>query len=103
MNTYTTAQIISATAQGIDLGAAAILDSAANVQAGLDRLELLAAAGKICRISLTETGLGIMDVTPVHLTADIVSFKAHSPYPVIGLGDRGGFTLTEVERMRSAR
>jgi hypothetical protein len=75
MSTYTTAQIISAAAQGVDLGAAAILDSAANVQADLVSLESLAAAGKISSISLTDTGVGVMDVTPVQLTADVLVFK----------------------------
>jgi hypothetical protein len=81
MSTYTAAQIISAAAQGIDLGAAAILDSAANVQADLAALESLASAGKISSISLTDTGFAVMDVTPVQLTADLLVFKdLQSPY-----------------------
>lgn len=75
MSTYTAAQIISAAAQGMDLGAAAILDSAANVQADLDALESLASAGKIASISLTDPGFAVMEVTPVQLTADVLVFK----------------------------
>jgi hypothetical protein len=75
MSTYTTAQVISAAAQGQDLGAAAILDSAANVQASLNALEPLAASGKISSISLTDTGFSVMDVTPVQLTADVTVLK----------------------------
>ncbi len=75
MSTYTAAQVISAASQGIDLGAAAILDTATNVQADLGALESLAAAGKISSISLTDTGFPVMDVTPVQLTADVLVFK----------------------------
>ena len=75
MSTYTAAQVISAAAQGIDLGAAAILDSAANVQADLDSLESLASSGKIASISLTDPGFPVMEVTPVQLTADVLVFK----------------------------
>jgi len=81
MSTYTAAQIISAAAQGITLGAAAILDSAANVQADLDALESLASAGKIASITLTDPGFAVMDVTPVQLTADLLVLKdLQSPY-----------------------
>lgn len=75
MSTYTAAQVISAASQGIDLGAAAILDTAANIQADLGALESLAVAGKISSISLTDTGIPVMDVTPVQLTADMLVFK----------------------------
>ncbi|HMA50888.1 MAG TPA: DUF4214 domain-containing protein [Magnetospirillaceae bacterium] len=75
MSTYTAAQVISAAAQGIDLGAAAILDSASNVRADLDALESLASSGKIASISLTDTGFAVMEVTPVQLTADVLVFK----------------------------
>ena len=75
MSTYTAAQVITAASQGTDLGAAAILDTAANIQADLGTLETLAAAGKISSISLTDTGFPVMDVTPVQLTADVLVFK----------------------------
>lgn len=84
MSTYTSAQVISAAAQGIDLGAAAILDSASNVRADLDALESLASSGKIASIGLTDTGFAVMDVTPVQLTADVLVFKdlQSSPYTI---------------------
>jgi hypothetical protein len=72
MTTYTTSQVISAAAQGLDLGAAAILDSVANLQADLGALQPLAAAGKIASISVADSGFSVMDVTPVQFTANLI-------------------------------
>ena len=95
MSTYTAAQVISAAAQGMDLGAAAILDSAANVQADLDALESLAASGKISSISLTDNGVAAMDVTPIQLTADITVIKdISSLYALHVDGSAANITVT---------
>lgn len=98
MSTYTTAEIISAAAQGVDLGAAAILDSAANVQADLDALESLAGAGKISSISLTDSGFAVMDVTPVQLTADLAVFKdIQSNYAITIDGSAANISASGIE------
>jgi hypothetical protein len=47
-----------------------ITDSAVNVQAGLDSLQSLAAAGKIAAISLTDSGFATLTVSPAQLTSD---------------------------------
>ena len=54
VTTYTAQQVLSASTQGLDLGAAVILDSSANVLSDLDALEPLAAAGKIGSVSFTD-------------------------------------------------
>lgn len=53
--TYTAQQVLSANSQGLDLGAAVILDSSADVLADLDQLEPIAAAGKISSVAFTDS------------------------------------------------
>jgi hypothetical protein len=54
---------------------ATIGDSAANVQANLDGLETLAVAGKIASISLTDSVLPTITVTPTQLVSDLAALK----------------------------
>lgn len=68
---YTIAQILSSAPQGT----ADILDSAADIQANLDALEPLAAAGRIAAIGLTDTGFAVLDLTPIQLATDLPVLK----------------------------
>lgn len=97
MGTYTAAQIIASTAQGIDPGAATILDSAADIQAALDALEPLATAGKIANIVLTDSGIAQIDVTAPQLSSDVAVLKAvRSFYTIVIDGSTANITATGI-------
>ncbi len=53
----------------------AVADSAANLQANLDALQTLAAAGKLASIALTDAGAPTLSPTPAQTTADAAALK----------------------------
>jgi hypothetical protein len=68
--TYTAQQVLSAAAQNIDLGAAVILDSSANVLAALDQLEPLATSGKIGSITFSDATAPSLSLTATQAASD---------------------------------
>ncbi len=69
--TYTAQQVLNAATQGLDLGAAAILDSSANILSDLDSLEPLATAGKIGSISFTDQIAPALSLEDNQVAADL--------------------------------
>jgi len=69
--TYTAQQVLSAAAQGLDLGAAAILDSSADVLADLDQLEPIAAAGKIGSVTFNDSAAPTISLTGTQAASDL--------------------------------
>ena len=70
MTTYTAAQAIAAANAGTPLTGAAILDSAADIQASLDALQPLAAAGEISTIGFDDPSSPLITVNPAQNTGD---------------------------------
>jgi len=75
MSTYTAAQVIAAANAGTPLSGATILDSAADVQANIDALQPLAAAGQISAITFTDSGSPTIGVTTAQDTADMAAIN----------------------------
>ncbi len=63
MTTYSAAQVIAAAKAGTPLMGASILDNAADIQASIDALQPLAAAGQISAINFNDGGEPLVDVT----------------------------------------
>jgi hypothetical protein len=75
MTTYTVAQALAAAQSGTPLTGAAILDSAADVQANIDALQPLATAGEISTISFTDQGSPKITVTIAQDTNDMTAIN----------------------------
>ena len=71
MTTYTAQQVLNAAAQGLDLGAATILDSSSAVSAALDNLEPIARAGGIGSIQFADTTPPTLMVTGTQASSDL--------------------------------
>ncbi|HMA48193.1 MAG TPA: hypothetical protein VKP60_00495 [Magnetospirillaceae bacterium] len=98
MTTYTAQQVLSAAAQGIDLGAAVILDSSANVLADLDQLEPIAAAGKIGSVTFSDTTSPSLSLTATQAAGDqavVALFQGSYTLGVIGA------TVAQAEQLGS--
>jgi hypothetical protein len=96
--TYTAQQVLSAAAQGLDLGAAAILDSSADVLADLDQLEPIAAAGKIGSVTFSDSSPPSLSLTAIQAVSDqtvAALFQGSYTLAIIGA------TVTQAEQLGS--
>jgi hypothetical protein len=70
MTTYTAAQVVAAAQAGTPITGATILDSAADIQASIDSLQPLAAAGDIAAISFTDASSPTLMVSVAQNSSD---------------------------------
>ena len=71
----TASAALSANQAGLVASAVAIADSAANVSANLDGLQVLAAAGKLSSVTLIDSGTPTLTITSAQQTADAAAIK----------------------------
>lgn len=96
MTIYTAAQALAAAQAGTPLSGDVIVDSAANIQADLDALEPLAAAGKISFINFTDTGTPKVYVSVAQNTADaaaIAEFEGQRTLEIVNASVAQTFAL----------
>ena len=96
--TYTAQQVLSAAAQGLTLGAAAIADSSSDVLADLDQLEPIAVAGGIGSISFTDSTAPALSVTATQAVSDIDVVKLFQGSYTLGIT---GASVVQAEQLVS--
>ena len=94
--TYTAQQVVSAYAQEINLGAAAILDSSANVVTELDALEPIAVAGDIGSITFTDSTAPALSLTGTQAANDADVLKLFQGNYTLGVTDA---TVAQAEQL----
>jgi len=80
--------------KGPDMAGIEVIDSAANVVAGLDTLQSLVASGALGKISLTDSGSPTLSINALQLTSDAAALNAISTsYAVSVAAPPGSVTL----------